>query len=83
VNEILADQLHIGPGILRDQDLVASLDGDRLDRSARERLAAADRDDHNFERLLPGVIGDEQAAGRPVRFAEALGEDTVVKDESS
>lgn len=28
----LADQLHIGPGILRDQDVVAGLDRDRSPR---------------------------------------------------
>src|SRR5689334_12253144 len=42
---VLAVELHVRAGVLADQDLVAGLDGDRLDRTVVEELAAADRDD--------------------------------------
>src|ERR1051326_8460146 len=76
---VLADEVHLGLGVLGDQDLVAGLDRGRLDRAVREPLAAANRDHQHLERLLLRGGGDEQAAGRLVVLGHAPGEDAIVE----
>src|ERR1043165_8171063 len=79
----IPDKLHVGAGILGDQDLVARLDRGRLDRSVREQLAASDRNDHRLERLLLCVVGNEQAAGRAGLLVDPLGEDANRSEEQT
>jgi hypothetical protein len=56
---VLALDLHLGPGVLAEEDGVAGLDVERADLAVLEDLAVADGDDLALERLLLGGVGDD------------------------
>jgi hypothetical protein len=77
--QFLAVDLDLGAGILAEQHLVASLDGQRAHLAVLEDLAGADGDDLALDRLLGCCVWNDDAAGRLGFGLQALDDHAVVQ----
>ena len=59
---LFAVDLHLGAGVLAEEDAVADLDVELADRAVLEDLAVADGDDLALDGLLFGGVGDDDPA---------------------
>src|ERR1700722_14454569 len=78
-NVLFAVDLDLRARVLAEEDAVALLHVERADLAVLEDLAAARRDDHPFDRLLLGRIGDDDAPLRFLFLGQALDHDAVGK----
>src|SRR5512136_2193615 len=76
---LLAVDLHLGPGVLAEEDPVADLHVERLQLAVLADLALAHGDHLALGRLLLGRVGDDDAALGLLLFLDALHDDAVLK----
>src|SRR5581483_7846702 len=77
---LFAVELHLGPGVLPEQDGVADLDVERRHLPVVVHLALADGHDFALLGLLLRRVGDDDAALRLLHLIfEALDEDAILK----
>src|SRR5688572_1441138 len=76
---LLAIDLHFGPAVLAEEDVVTDLDVERADVAVLEDLALAHRDDLAADRLLGRRVGDHDAAGSFGLRVEPLDDDAIME----
>src|SRR5262249_20958311 len=76
---VLALDLHLGPGVLAEEDGVTGLDVERADLAVLEDLAVSDGDDLALERLLLVGVGDDDAPLGLVLLGDALDDQAVLQ----
>src|SRR5262245_49767471 len=76
---LLVVDLHLGAGVLAEEDLVAGLDVERNLLAVLSDLAVAHRDDLALLGLLLGGVGDDDAALFHLLLLHALDENPIVQ----
>src|SRR5205085_7474920 len=76
---LLAVDLDLGAGVLREQHAVARLDVQGAHLSVLEDLAVSDSDDLALDGLLLGGVGDDDATLRLLFLLHALDDDAILQ----
>src|SRR4051794_28114408 len=76
---LLAIELDLGAAVLPEEDAVADLHVELLDRAVLEDLAVANSDDLTLDRLLFGRIGDDDPTLGLLLFLHSLEDHAVLQ----
>src|SRR6266568_1526630 len=76
---LLAVDLDLGTGVLREEDAIAGLDVERTDVAILQHLAVADGEHLALDRLLLGRVGDDDAPLGLLFLGDALHDDAVLE----
>src|SRR5260221_14611892 len=78
-DEVLAIELDLGARPLAEQDAVAGLDVERMQRAILAARARTDGDDFAFHRLFLGGVGNDDAPRGLCLGLDAAGQDAVLQ----